>query len=379
MKNNALASLPMFDVFQKWQEVYKLHSTDYQDFTKVFAHTDWCADENALVEVCAMLWLKKKEDKKSFEESCRTALKKIKDSLEAQIKAQSPQEVAPIREEPKVHEDKSIDKKEETKPEKPEIKPETPEIKSEQKPSTQTLYFSFDEAEAKAGKDIEPTLPTESVKYSFIFTPTHQTPLKDRNLQIQWRNFRKIQYKPDTNVLDYEAIIAEVAQQKYLTQLHYECVPHNEAKLITVIDDSTSMWAFSRLAEQIAQNASKVTQNEVFYCRNLISNYFTQKQKGKEDKVLEREDFYKKYLYKASVLFISDLGAVKTSFSSYRIAEMAEIQTQMYAHGVKNIVCLNPMPPERWINCSAKFIAKELPTFPAHEAGIKQAVYALRG
>ncbi len=198
-------------------------------------------------------------------------------------------------------------------------------------------------------------------------------------MQIQWRNFRKIQYKSDTNALDYQAIIEEIAQNKFLTHLLYERVPYNEAKLIIIIDDSSSMLAFQRLATQIAENASKVTQTQVFYNRNLISNNFIQKQKGKEDKIYKHEQFYKTYLHKASVLFISDLGAVKTSFSSYRITQMAEIQAKMYESSAKNIVCLNPMPRERWINCSAKFIAEKLTTLPAHEDGIKQAIYYLRG
>lgn len=340
-------------------------------------HTDWCAEEQALVEVCAMLWLKKERDRQVFEASCKDALQSLRLQLQNRLRKIALDLPAPDETNDSNKDQQQTGKK--TTFEQPLTSPSTQEPQeAEQKPAihTQTLYFSFDDVEV--GKEMEAPENVPHTSYNFIFHQTHQTPLKDRNLQIQWRNFRKIQYKSDIHSLDYQAIIEEVAQNKFLTHLHYERVPYNEAKLVTIIDNSSSMLAFLRLAEQIARNASQVTQNQVFYCKNLLSNYFFQDSKEQDEKPLTHDMFYKNILPKASVLFISDLGAVKGSFSSYRIKKMTEIIEKMQENGAKNIVCLNPMPEERWINTSAIFIAENLATFPITDEGVKQAIYSLK-
>ncbi len=136
MSNKALDNLPLFDIFEQWQTEYKLHLTDYEAFRQVFLHTDWCADELTLVEVCAMLWLKKEADRKIFEESCGVALEKLKNNLQNQIQAKTPATTEPIQKEITKPTDDTTQNKQEPETEIPKVEPEPP-IKKTEKPTTQ--------------------------------------------------------------------------------------------------------------------------------------------------------------------------------------------------------------------------------------------------
>lgn len=132
--------------------------------------------------------------------------------------------------------------------------------------------------------------------------------------------------------------------------------------MVVIIDNSPSMKAFSLFANQIARNVCDES-SVCYYCNNLISEDYTD---ANRKLLIERSELVSKRL--PAVLLISDLGAVKGEYSSYRIAKTKAMVQQLSAVADK-VVCINPMPKERMVNTSAGYMPF-LTIFEVTEQGI---------
>lgn len=369
---------PLFELFEQCRQENSLSINDYMDFLHLL-QTDRVnyAEEKNLRELCKLLWIKHPKRHLAFEKAFESAWKQQASDLQARL-ASLPTETKTIEPQPEPNKSENIiPKNSKEKPEKEPTKDEKEPEPTPQEPPTpkmETLYISLGEENIEV-QDAEVQREEMQESHNFLFAKYHLTPLQDRDIQIQWRNFRKTKYVADEQEIDMDGCIAEVSKRGLLTRLHYQKKAVNEAQLITIIDNSPSMRAFQILAQQIAENISKVVKNEVYYCANLLSqDFYTDYAERGEP--IEQKDFYAQVLPKKAVLFISDLGAVKGQYNSHYIDKMRQRVTEMSAI-VKQIVCLNPMPKARWINTSAYYMPF-LHTWEASHEGLKSIVRFLK-
>jgi uncharacterized protein with von Willebrand factor type A (vWA) domain len=374
-----MIAYPFFELFEQCQQENSLSIDDYMDFLHLL-QTDRVSyvEEKNLRELCKLLWVKHPKRNEAFDRAFEQAWKEQEKELQASLASlptqrEQPDEIKPIPNKIAENEPKDAKDKPKNEPAKDEKEPEpTPQEKPA--PQTETLYLSLGEEEGEV-QDAEMQREEMLESHNFLFAKYHLTPLQDRDIQIQWRNFRKIKYIADDQEIDMDGCIEEVSKIGLLTRLHYQKKAVNEAKLVTIIDNSASMRAFKILAQQIAENISMVVQNEVYYCDNLLSqDFYTDYAERGEP--IEQHEFYTQILPKKAVLLISDLGAVKGQYNSHYIEKMKQRVAEMSAI-VPQIVCLNPMPKARWTNTSAYYMPF-LHTWEASHEGLKSIVRFLK-
>lgn len=200
-----------------------------------------------------------------------------------------------------------------------------------------------------------------------------------RRLTVIWRRYKEIKREGPRVELDIEATLEEKCRQGILSQPIFISTRRNQAKLIILIDVSTSMRPWYNFNKVLVKSLERGQLGEarIFYFHNVPENNLYEWEaltKPKKIADVARES------QNSALLIISDCGAARGYKNRERISE-----TRQFLSGVSRfwhpVVWLNPMPAKRWKKTTAEVINQSLRVnmYELNEEGLIKAIDYLRG
>ncbi len=215
-------------------------------------------------------------------------------------------------------------------------------------------------------------------RYNFLFWDEF-LPFPRRQLEQQWRFYKKDALEPDKTRLDIRETVQNLAKEPVIFRPAYLNKRVNKARLVILIDHGINMAAFGKLSDVVAETAvdSAGIDVDVFYF---------QKQPGKvlyRDKAhtefIKLERFINKYEKESTgLLLISDGGAAcqELDLDTLDAFEVFFSKTQKIFN---NRVWLNPIPADRWSGTNVELLREWLPVCELTHTGFRQTINLLRG
>jgi hypothetical protein len=200
-----------------------------------------------------------------------------------------------------------------------------------------------------------------------------------RRLTVIWRRYKEIKREGPRVELDVEATVEEKCRQGILSQPVFIPARRNQAKLVILIDVSTSMTPWYDFNKALVKSLERGQLGEarIFYFHNVPENNLYEREtltKPKKIADAARES------QNSALLIISDCGAARGYKNRERISE-----TRQFLSGVSRfwhpVVWLNPMPTKRWEKTTAEVINQSLRVnmYELNEEGLIKAIDYLRG
>ena len=218
-----------------------------------------------------------------------------------------------------------------------------------------------------------------SSEQHFVLTPTF-APISERELSQNWKYLRSLEAGSASEEVDVPAMIREVSRRGFFTKVHYLPQRVSSYQVLMMIDQGGSMIPFRPLAQQIVKQAmdlKKVQADHVLYFHDLPGkNLYRDARLMQEVEEQEWIPFLKSK--NTALIIISDAGAARGSFSDERVYETFKFYRTIAAK-VQRIAWLNPVPRQRWNDCSAGFIQQFCPMFGTDREGMKNAIDHLLG
>lgn len=233
----------------------------------------------------------------------------------------------------------------------------------------------------RAGNEAE----VEEVLAQFRFMSQPFSSKSDpRKISLSWRHLWEHTGDKISPRIDVAATIDKLARHGgRVREVVYEREEIFEAKLMVLIDDSKSMVAFKRQAEQMLNIIAKEIDHkpECYYFSDLaLDRYFRDRAHTEPVKLSELKNRYLRQ--RIPVLIISDGGAARGNYSKQNIIKTYRGIQQVRSFA-SQIAWLNPMPRSRWKNpkpSSAWYINQQvIPMYDFSNEEIQAAVNVLRG
>ena len=216
-------------------------------------------------------------------------------------------------------------------------------------------------------------------KYGEIFILTRRPLISLRALTIIWRRFRAAKREGPKVELDLDATIAQQCRLGILESPVLVAARRNQAKLIVLMDVSTSMTPWRDFQQMVVESLGngQLGQDRVYYFHNTPVDVLYERE------TLTRPIAIEKVLNEcgsSTLLILSDAGAVRGFDRRDRVRESAEFLARVWRQW-QPIVWMNPMPRHRWIQSSAEKISRlpHITMFHLHEEGLVRAIDVLRG
>jgi uncharacterized protein len=212
---------------------------------------------------------------------------------------------------------------------------------------------------------------------AFILTP--QLPVTLRSLIVAWRRFQLRQKSGPGRELDVPASIDRQCRVGRLLSPVLKPQRANQARLLLLIDCSSSMAAWSSLTplwqESIAQG--RLGAASICYFSNVPREALYLNPSLRDP--LDVEDTLRAHRESALLIF-SDAGAARGGRNRDRIQHTKQFLDRARGQS-SSMAWVNPLPSQRWRGTSAEAIARQcrVPMLPLSEADMVRAVDLLRG
>lgn len=205
-------------------------------------------------------------------------------------------------------------------------------------------------------------------------------PITQRRMKQSWRYLSRPVREGVPTELDVEATIQRIGQQG--SALEPVLVPPrtNRAALMILVDQDGSMTPFHKLTERLvttAQRGGRFGMTHVYYFHNCPVGCLYRDAICLEDAPLD-EIFDQLPMERLSTLIVSDAGAARQGYNSYRCQETQAFLDVLFQR-VRHAAWLNPLPKERWSGTTAAEVAQMIPMFGCNRAGLDEAIEVLRG
>jgi uncharacterized protein len=205
-------------------------------------------------------------------------------------------------------------------------------------------------------------------------------PLGIRQVKQSWRFLRRRVRQGILLELDIPASIDQLVRDGVL--LSPVLVPRlkNQSAVLFLLDWGGSMSPFHAPVTALVEAArfgGGLGASEVFYFHNVPGRFVFEDPKFLSGAAFT-EVLARARTKRMVVLICSDAGAARGSTSIERLEETQQLLNTLRKY-VRQVVCLNPMPRERWQSTSAAEIAEELPMFEMTQQGLDSAISVLRG
>ncbi len=204
-------------------------------------------------------------------------------------------------------------------------------------------------------------------------------PIRQRELKQSWRRLRHWVREGPSEELDIDATVRHAVQAGFLLEPVLVPRRRNLAELILLIDRRGSMTPFHELFEQFeatAANGGRFGATRVFYFQNCPINFLYRDRALIEGcQLLETIRTF--HAERANVLILSDAGAARGGYNLDRIRATSFFLNHLRGQ-TRRIAWLNPMPRDRWEDCSAGPISEIVSMFEATRQGVNDALTHLR-
>ena len=260
---------------------------------------------------------------------------------------------------------------------------------STSRPSTQTFseVVQTVDDEIEAAQAVQP-LTGKTLADCFLLSGDY-LPITQRQMKRGWRYLSRPVRAGVPTELDIDATIKHISRHGVLLNPVLMPPRVNLASLLMLVDYDGSMTPFHSLTERLvatAQRGGRLGCLGVYYFNNCPApawnypgDYLLYPDIAEPTSVQRVSDVLSRFASPhLSVLIISDAGAARGGFSSYRIEQTQSFLTVLRQQ-VRNLAWVNPLPRVRWLGSTAAVIAEQIPMFEADRLGLEAAISLLRG
>ena len=156
--------------------------------------------------------------------------------------------------------------------------------------------------------------------------------------------------------LDIEATIEQIERDGIFTDVVMRPVITQRTELLLLIDDNSGMLPFFPILQPFIQAIAeaRITPAQIYrftsYPDEYLYNWYRPNLAQPLNDLLP-----KLHLHSTFVLIISDVGAATSTYSQERIEGISKFLTAL-SPCVRQLIWLNPLPPQRWKQTSAMTI-----------------------
>jgi uncharacterized protein len=225
------------------------------------------------------------------------------------------------------------------------------------------------------------TTPVEELdKFEHSYQLIPRLPIDRRDMIGTWRHLRRLQREGPLEELDVQATINSICTYGFFLSPVLQPRRRNQATLVLLIDQSSSMEPFSIILEAFVESILRSglnRQTRIFYFHDCPEGYLFESPKQVGARLLD-DDVLPNYCKGNSVLILSDAGAARGRYDSERV-ECSKKFLKRLSDYTYLYSWLNPMPVKRWIGTTADDIRFLVPMYHLDREGVNDAVNILRG
>ncbi|MDJ0798284.1 MAG: hypothetical protein QNJ51_15940 [Calothrix sp. MO_167.B12] len=192
----------------------------------------------------------------------------------------------------------------------------------------------------------------EDARKNFHFIPT-DFPIKLQDVQVAWRLLRKPVRIGWDYELDIEATLYQIEREGLFTDVVMRPVRIRRTELLLLIDDSPAMVPFFPAFRPFIQaiTESRITPAQIYRFTNYPGEYVYHWYRPSQAEPLSNL-LPKLHRNRTIALIFSDGGAATNTYSQERIEGISKFLTAL-SPCIRQLIWLNPLPPQRWEQTSA--------------------------
>ncbi|NJR74307.1 MAG: hypothetical protein HC773_12890 [Scytonema sp. CRU_2_7] len=192
----------------------------------------------------------------------------------------------------------------------------------------------------------------EDAKNKFRVPPT-DFPIQLSDVQVSWRLLRQAKQVGWDYELDIEATLYQIEREGIFTDVVMRPVRVRRTELLLLIDDSPAMIPFfPALAPFIqAVEEARITPARIYRFTSYPDEYLYHWNRPALAQPLT-DILPKLHRQRTVVLILSDAGAATATYSQERIEGISKFLTAL-SPCIRQLIWLNPLPPQRWEQTSA--------------------------
>jgi uncharacterized protein with von Willebrand factor type A (vWA) domain len=230
-----------------------------------------------------------------------------------------------------------------------------PPVPPRRMPSTQG---SGDTESPIAVKTLPPN-PAAPKKSTWVITP-QAFPLTLETMQGSWKSLRRPERSGDATEIDFEATLDRIQREGFLAEVVLRPERRLGAELLLLVDDSEAMLPFRPAFEVLIQavNENRITPAQIYRFTSYPDEYLYEW--ARPTHAIPFSTVYTRlHRSRTIVLVISDAGAATRTRNPQRQEGIATFLDQI-APCIRQLIWVNPLPPDRWTFTTAESIAQAL-------------------
>ncbi|MCG6133438.1 MAG: hypothetical protein MET45_02020 [Nostoc sp. LLA-1] len=187
---------------------------------------------------------------------------------------------------------------------------------------------------------------------NFHFSPTN-FPIQLSDVQVTWRLLRQTKQVGRDYELDLEATLYQIEREGIFTDVVMRPVRVRKTELLLLIDDSLAMIPFFPALQPFIQAIAeaRITPAQIYRFTSYPDEYLYDWQNPAQAQPLTNI-LPKLHRNRTVVLILSDAGAATATYSQERIEGISKFLTAL-SPCIRQLIWLNPLPPQRWEQTSA--------------------------
>jgi uncharacterized protein len=335
--------LPMLDLFQQLRDAGMLLTMeDYEDLRRAIAEGNGLTDWEDLRDLCRMLWVKPSlnYDIEIFEPEFDRYQEQYRQRVQDWLTKRPPAEL-PL---PKVQEFQPG--------EWPKIPPRCRETEPASAPETEPDKPIGEGLGAAKLDRPEPTIR----KPEFVV----QVPISRETVRRTWKMLRRP--FPDSRLreVDVAATVERIGREGFFSDLVNRPVVQKKAELLLLVDDSNAMLPFAPVMQPLIQTVldRRIVPAAIYRFNQYPTDYLYDWKRplrgvplAKVLGLLNRQ--------RTVVMIVSEAGASNPLYREERVTGTGQFLAKLLPC-VREVLWLNPLPPERWEDTTAEPIQRAM-------------------
>lgn len=361
-------TLPLRDLFYRLRDHgLPLGMAEYMAVLQALQAGVGLSSQNALRQLCMVLWVKSDEEKLLFNRLFDEMLVQAASTAIDKPKAPIPTRDA-----------KSPVKEDLAKPTTSNPQMEQPrQASSANRPSQELSLQTSEPSEiVQAIQRGQRNLTLSRPKYNLA---GDYFPVTRRQMKQSWRYLRRPVREGPPVELDIDATVEKISQEGLFREPVLLPRRLNKAEIVLLVDQDGSMVPFHALTRQLIETVRRgglLQQSPIYYFHDYPEGYLylesTRLQARPISNILMNFNTY------TTVLVISDAGAARGGLDIERVKQTGAF-LQKLSQRVRRIAWINPLPNLRWANTTAGELARLVPMFDMSRRGMDDAINTLRG
>jgi hypothetical protein len=192
----------------------------------------------------------------------------------------------------------------------------------------------------------------QNTRNDFHVTPT-DFPIQLSDVQVSWRLLRQAKQVGWDYELDIEATLYQIEREGIFTDVVMRPVRVRRTELLLLIDDSPAMIPFFPAFAPFIQavEEARITPARIYRFTSYPDEYLYHWNRPALAQPLT-DILPKLHRQRTVALILSDAGAATATYSQERIEGISKFLTAL-SPCIRQLIWLNPLPPQRWEQTSA--------------------------